>query len=248
MRVRGKQSGIRSGNYYLIALYWLLLVFTVSWLFLAVPVAGGEEVTLLEAKLTHFIKQFYGEGDDIRIRFGTIPGYLKDNVRVKNINFSRVPDASGEGVCFVEVDGASTRARNAYVSFKVLIKKNLFVLHQGGKKGDTVDLHDITVKDTYLSGGSNLYPASRDDVIGKKLKKDLPAGTVLTSQTLDAPVLLERGEIVTIMAESKRLLVQTKGQALEKGRLGDIIRVKNITSGKQLMGRITADNIVIVAF
>jgi flagella basal body P-ring formation protein FlgA len=233
MRVRGKQSGIRSGNYYLIALYWLLLVFTVSWLFLAVPVAGGEEVTLLEAKLTHF---------------GTIPGYLKDNVRVKNINFSRVPDASGEGVCFVEVDGASTRARNAYVSFKVLIKKNLFVLHQGGKKGDTVDLHDITVKDTYLSGGSNLYPASRDDVIGKKLKKDLPAGTVLTSQTLDAPVLLERGEIVTIMAESKRLLVQTKGQALEKGRLGDIIRVKNITSGKQLMGRITADNIVIVAF
>jgi flagella basal body P-ring formation protein FlgA len=227
---------------------WLLLVLTVSVLFLAVPVAGGEEVTLLEAKLTHFIKQFYGQGDDIRIRFGTIPGYLKDGVRVKNINFSRVPDASGDGVCFVEVEGGSVRARNVYVSFKVLLKKKLFVLQQGGKKGDTVDLHDIAVKDTYLSGGANLYPASQDEVIGKKLRRDLPAGTVLTSQALDTPVMLERGEIVTIMAENKRLLVQTKGQTLEKGRLGDIIKVKNITSGKQLMGRITADNTVIVAF
>jgi flagella basal body P-ring formation protein FlgA len=246
VKVRGSESGVRSKRSSLLCRLFLVLI--IPWILLSAPSAYSQDMAIVEARLTNFIKQIYNDGDDIRVKFGTMPGYLKEGVRVKSVNFSRVPDMNGDGVCLVEVEGKSIRERNVYVSFKVLTKKRLFVLKQTGKKGETVEGRDITVKETYLSGGSNLYPSSMEDVVGKKLKKDLPAGTILTTQALDDSVLVQRGELVNIVGESRRLVVQTKGQTLEKGKLGDMIKVKNIMSGKQVLGRITGNSTVTVEF
>jgi len=110
---------------------------------------------------------------------------------VKAVNFSRVPDAQGDGVCLVEFEGKDARERNAYVSFKVFKKKRLFVLKQAGKKGDILGAGDVTEKETYLTGAP-VYPSSREEVIGKKLKRDMPASTVITPPILEDQLFVER--------------------------------------------------------
>ena len=46
----------------------------------------------------------------------------------------------------------------------------------------------------------------------------------------------------------KNFLVRTKGKAMEKGRMGDSIRVKNALSEKEIFGKVVDDNTVFVKF
>ena len=215
---------------------------------LMVPVlASANEQSPLEKRLTRFIEAFYGEESAIQVRFHNIPESMNAWTKVKNINFARVPDAQGDGICLVELDAKGARERSAYVPFKVFKKKRLFVLKAAGKTGDAITDADVIEKETYLTGAT-AYPPSKADVIGKRLKKDTPAGTVLTPQVLEDRVLVQRGEIVSIVAENRRLVIQSNGKALDRGRMGETIRVKNLSSGKEVHGKVTGSSAVSVEF
>ncbi len=206
--------------------------------------AFSTEVPTLEERVTHFIKQFYNENKDVYVKFNNFPDLLKERVKVKHIDFAKIPDPNGDGLCLVEVDGKQRRAKNVYISFKVLNQRKLFAIKQNAKKGDVIRSGDILVKNTYMTGGGTVYPAKVEDIIGKTLKKEIAAGTVITNQMLEDSFAIQKGETVNIMAENKKLTVQAKGKTLEKGRIGDLIRVKNLTSDKEVVGRVIGSSTV----
>jgi flagella basal body P-ring formation protein FlgA len=70
---------------------------------------------------------------------------------------------------------------------------------------------------------------------------------VITLKVLEDPTAIQKGEVVNITAQNRRLLVQGKGTALEKGKMGDVVRVKS-TSGKEIAGKVTGSNTVSVEF
>lgn len=55
--------------------------------------------------------------------------------------------------------------------------------------------------------------------------RSLPAGTVLTSLSAVAPLVVARGDSVSIAVSVGDVVVKARGQALEAGRLGQFIRV-----------------------
>jgi len=84
--------------------------------------------------------------------------------------------------------------------------------------------------------------------VGQKLKLSLPAGAVLYAQNLDAPPLVNRGERVTIMAKSQAIQITTPGEARNSGALGEMVRVKNLTSRREIHARVTGVGIVEAEF
>jgi flagella basal body P-ring formation protein FlgA len=199
----------------------------------------------VEGQLTEFVKQIYGD-IETDVNFN-LPSQLRGDPRIRNISFSKVPDLSGDGICLVCAESKSGTEVNVYVPFKVLVKRSLYSLKSNMKKGDVLRSSDLTTKQTYVTGGRNGYPQSIDDVLGKSLKKEMVAGEIITTQALEDHVAVLKGEVVSMTVENNRLLVQAKGIALEKGKMGDIIRVKS-SSGREVIGRITASNSVIVQF
>jgi flagella basal body P-ring formation protein FlgA len=206
------------------------------------------EYSVVEVKIINFIKEIYDDSDDIQIRLNTIPHQMKEKVKVKNITFAKIPDANGDGICAVEINASAGRSRNIQVPFRVFVKRKLYMLKIALKKDEYIKKEDILIKETYMNGKGDEYPASLADLSGKTLKRDLPANTILTHQMLEEPVAVQRGEIVNIVAENKKLLVLVKGKTIDKGRIGDTIRVKNISSGKEIVGRVTALNAVSIDF
>jgi flagella basal body P-ring formation protein FlgA len=211
------------------------LLFTISCVFAAATVEDG---------ITHFIKQFYDDREDVYVRFNNLPEALQERVRVRHIDFAKVPDSKGDGLCLVEIDGKNNRTRTVYVSFRVQVKKKIFVLKQGVKRGEIVRSQDVFVKDTFTTENSVVYPARIEDIVGKAVKRDMAAGTAITSQALEDSFAIQRGETVNIVADNKNLSVQAKGVSLEKGRLGDLIRVKNLTSDREIVGRVAGSGTV----
>jgi flagella basal body P-ring formation protein FlgA len=247
--VRGQESKKAMTNERKIVMIFLLvfvLCLPSSIFHLPSDACYASEYSGTEAKIMHFIQDIYNNSDDIQIRLNTIPSQIKENTKVKNITFMKVPDASGDGICTVEIDTRSGRSVHVQVPFRVFVKKKLLVLKMAGKKDEAIRKGDIFIKETYMKGKGNEYPTSLEDLAGKVLKKDVPANTIIAYQMLEESVAVQRGEVVNIVAENTKLLVLTKGKTIDKGRVGDTVRVKNISSGKEIVGRVTAHNTVAI--
>ena len=111
-------------------------------------------------------------------------------------------------------------------------------------RNDVLDNEDITAKRqniSLLDGGLIQDP---QQAVGQKLKISLPAGAILYAQSLEAPPLVNRGDKVTIMAKSQAIQITAPGEARNSGSKGEMIRVKNLTSRREIQARVMGAGIV----
>jgi flagella basal body P-ring formation protein FlgA len=90
--------------------------------------------------------------------------------------------------------------------------------------------HDVTLIPDSIS--------SLSGVLGLTSKRSLRAGEVLRQGQLASAVLIKRGSAVSIVARKEQVEVSMAGEAMDAGALGEIIRVRNATSGTQIRARV----------
>jgi flagella basal body P-ring formation protein FlgA len=82
---------------------------------------------------------------------------------------------------------------------------------------------------------------SMSEVIGRKAKFNLARGAVIKTRQLEIVYPVEKGKAVLVVADNSRLSITVNAIALEAGQLGDMIKVKNSTSGKILNAIVTGE-------
>lgn len=85
------------------------------------------------------------------------------------------------------------------------------------------------------------------DAIGMIAKFDLAPGTLLTRRVLDLPHDVERGDTLTVIAETGHARVEAQCIADECGRAGDIIPVHNARSGRHFRALLQAKGKAVLA-
>lgn len=80
--------------------------------------------------------------------------------------------------------------------------------------------------------------ASPGAVVGLSGKRMLRAGEVLRMGLLAAPMVVKRGDAVTIVARREQIEVSMAGEALDSGARGALVRVRN-ANGAVLRARVT---------
>lgn len=229
------------------------LVITAAYILMIVFIARvdaySQDQSFIEMRIRDFVRKVYSNDEEVQIKFGKIPVILKGRPNVTNISFAKAPDTRGNGICLVEiVDIKTKRNRSLYIPFRSIRRTKIFVLNHNGKKGDVIRSGSVTARETQFNENKPGYPSTLDDIAGRTLKKDVPEGTVISYSIIDDPVVIHKGEIIDIVAENKKLSVQTKGKALEKGRMGDSIRVKNMSSDREIVGRVVSGDKILVSF
>jgi len=81
-------------------------------------------------------------------------------------------------------------------------------------------------------------------VVGKSSRRALRAGQVVEPPWLTEPLLVHRGAEVSIVANNGGVSVTTTGEALAGGRAGDLIDVRNATTGRVIRARVAARDTV----
>jgi len=97
------------------------------------------------------------------------------------------------------------------------------------------------------------YLTAVDGLPGKRAKHVIAAGQVIAQDDVDRfvveiPPLVKGGELVRLVAHVGPLEVKTKGEALQDGRAGQSIRVRNIESGTIVLGRVVEHSVVEVDY
>lgn len=212
------------------------------------PSWGSDKVLLVENQLANMVRETYGSGQDVYVKVERVPSQLNNGATVKDVDLVKVPGPAGRGLALVHYEGQDSRARSSYVAFRTFDKKRLFYLKRSMRKGEHIEQADIRTKDAYIGEKSYLYPEDFADLRGKVLKKDMIVGSLLTLSVLEEPQAVRRGQGVTIVCENGRLMVQTPGKAFENGRRGDRIRVRSLSSDRDVFARVVDHNTVAVDF
>lgn len=81
-----------------------------------------------------------------------------------------------------------------------------------------------------------------DRVSGRRLRRALSMGSLISESALVPDYLVQKGQVVTILAGNGSLHVSMVGVALESGLLSETIRVRNRSSGKVIDAQVIAKN------
>jgi len=115
-------------------------------------------------------------------------------------------------------------------------------------KGEVIIKNDLYMAKKNIS---RLHPDILTDInqaVGLMLKHDVKENDTLKEGMLKRAPIVNRGDMVTILAEMGGIRVTAPGRIMEKGYLGEYIRVQNAVSKRNINARVINDSTVMVDF
>ncbi len=97
------------------------------------------------------------------------------------------------------------------------------------------DVEMISIREAELDHDTVMH---KDELVGMTARRIVLQGKPLKITELEAPQIVERGELVTMFVNHKGMRLSAQAKALENGAKGDVIRVSNISSSKTLNAQV----------
>lgn len=108
------------------------------------------------------------------------------------------------------------------------------------RPGTLISADDLTVK-----GGDRPGVFDRiSDVAGQEARTALYAGRPIAFDAIGPPAVINRNQIVSLRFQTSGVIILTDGRALERGGIGDRVRIMNLSSRATLFGFVQADGTV----
>lgn len=175
----------------------------------------------------------------------------KDEVRLEPELHSAVAPL---GKVHVEVAICVRDERRALVPVYLDVKlyQTLAVCSRRIERGEGLTANNI-YWDRRALDSLNSYATPEDVQAGRRAKHLLAAGQVVVTADLEVsdkenPVLVKQRELVRLVARLGPLQVVALGEALQDGRVGQSISVRNVDSKKVVLGRVVDRSIVEVDY
>jgi len=123
----------------------------------------------------------------------------------------------------------------------------LVILKHNLKKGEVIQLQNLkyTNKKDIIGNG---YFVDFENLIGRKLKQNLSRGQVIKSRHLEENFMVEEGQSILIFSDLNGIKVKMEGNALQNGHFNELIKVKNLSSGKIVQGRIVNEKKIYINY
>lgn len=224
---------------------FLILVSAMAW---ALTAQGGSvevEPTTVERiyqAADRFMQQFEQQqrdkGRDVDYELGSLDERLTLSACDKPlaVDFSGDPMRTTRTTLLVSCQ--ADRPWRLFLKTSVEIKAEGWIAAQPIGRGerlsrDMLEQTDVVINQRRRSGYTN-----PENMIGMKARRSINANTSITPDMLMAPEAVSRGDRVIISAGNDVFSIQTRGEAVNGGRVGEQITVINENSGRRVRARI----------
>ena len=157
------------------------------------------------------------------------------------------PGSSSMGNLSVGVRCSSPKPWAIFVPVRVEVVSQVFVTRRALGRGISVTAEDIQLQERDLATLPLGYISDAKLLVGMQLKRNLPAGSVVSPSQVAAPRLIKRGDLITIIAQNHGVAVRVRGKALGDGAAGQKVRAKNLSSSRIIEGVVNGDGSIRVA-
>ncbi|MEL6243651.1 MAG: flagellar basal body P-ring formation chaperone FlgA [Pseudomonadota bacterium] len=107
--------------------------------------------------------------------------------------------------------------------------------------------HIIKAGDVQVVEGSNAGSFDRlNDVVGQEARLALYPSRPIPFEAIGAPAVITRNQIVPLLYAGRGIFITTDARALQRGGIGDRIRLMNLSSRTVVYGFVRPDGSIIV--
>ncbi|WP_020565722.1 flagellar basal body P-ring formation chaperone FlgA [Methylosarcina fibrata] len=142
----------------------------------------------------------------------------------------------------------SDKKWSIFISAIVKVYQKVAVLIQPVKRGDTITRGHFSIERREIAKFGDELITRAEQVENKQALRFLPAGTILTAKNIAEPKLVKKGDKIIISASQPGFSVRMNGLAMMDGAKGQIIRIKNQTSGRIVSATVVEPGMVSVNF
>lgn len=133
-----------------------------------------------------------------------------------------------------------------YVPVQIQMLKKVVVTDKHISKNQQFTSDDIKIIKVDIMKVRQGYFSRPEEVIGKVAKRRISPNRIINPINLKLAKLISKGDIVSITAITDGIKVTVKGMALQQGRLGEMINVKNLTSKKIIEAKVVSNKDVLI--
>ena len=104
-------------------------------------------------------------------------------------------------------------------------------------RGEVVKAADIELRMVDANSKSVGQRAAADSVeklIGMEARQAIQAGDIVFTDSVQAPIVVKRGDVITVTSQSGGIRVRTSGQALHDASRGDLVQVEALGSTREV--------------
>ena len=112
---------------------------------------------------------------------------------------------------------------------------DFYALKNFKEKGSIIKEKDLIIIKRKNSQ-RNLFISEKTDIVGKKLKNNVNSNQLLKRSNLEKDWLIKKNSQVTIINNKSFVTIKEDGLAMNDANYMDMIKVKNIKSGKVIVG------------
>ena len=166
--------------------------------------------------------------------------YLRANIKtpVAKPSPPAAPAAAAPAAATAAAAVAATPPKTA--SSAATARRKVVVGTQFLRAGTVLSAAMLEESEQAATGLDNSLFGSLKDLENAEVVRDIPAGTALRSSDVRRALMVKQGQLVMLtISKGSSFAIVARVEALQDGRLGDQIRLKNPESGRLLSGVVT---------
>jgi flagellar basal body P-ring formation protein FlgA len=197
--------------------------------------------------------------DELRARQPLDDGEIQlDNPALRFLVAAEAPDSIGvEGLSFdartgrfsalVSAPANHADAERQRVSGRVFRIIKVPTLNRAIAPGETIRTGDVAFLRLRADRVAGDVVVELAELVGRTPRRPLRAHEPLRAGDIQVPVVVHKGDLVTVLLETPLMRLSTQGKALEDGAMGAAIRIANSKSNRIIDAVVTGPNLASIA-
>ena len=134
--------------------------------------------------------------------------------------------------------------RRAICYYRVQVFEKVLVAGMNLGVEQNITANAVRIEERAVMGGKGRYLAKFEDIAGRVPIRYIHMGQPIEQNMLQNPVVINPNAPVKLVANYNGVQVTAEGIAMQKGRVGGMIKVRNVRSNRMLQGRVIAADTV----
>lgn len=229
---------------------WFIAAMAGSWM-PAVHAEGIQSLDAVVATVRNYLIQQNDTSKAVQLKVAVTPPDPRLRLAVCRTKLQAFTPPGQDTVGSTVVGVRCTDANNPwslYVQASVALNRSVLVARYPMSRGTVLSSSDVALVDKDVARMTQGYITDINSINGMVLKYSVTAGTVLRPALLQPPMVIKRGDHVVLLAQGGGIQVKMEGTALTDGAVGDVIRVRNLSSHRVVQGTVVSAGVVQVQF
>ena len=185
------------------------------------------------------------KSENVQIELVRAPSDIHLPAGEVNYKVSGIRERGRQSLCQVEVEVDGERIREVEAIFEVKRFGQVVVAKHKLNRDQILAPDDLKIELREITSLKNSF-AALCDLKDLRASTFIREGDIITSKMVETPPLIERGKIITILVEEGPVSITALGKSLSDGMKGEILRVRNLDSKREIAAKVFDEKTVVV--